>query len=124
MAANPDSSVRVHDNSATVNGVDFALAPEDETFANELRGWLDEHLPPFLEKEALDDDAKLSGQASQDRRAAWQRELNTGRWAAIHWPEEFGGRAASAMQRVLSSEIMAEYRTPGMFNTNGIWQIG
>ncbi len=28
------------------------------------------------------------------------------------------------MQRVLSSEIMAEYRTPGMFNTNGIWQIG
>ena len=28
------------------------------------------------------------------------------------------------MQRVISSEVMAEYRTPGMFNTNGIWQIG
>ena len=28
------------------------------------------------------------------------------------------------MQRVISSEVMAEYRTPGMYNTNGIWQIG
>ena len=28
------------------------------------------------------------------------------------------------MQRIISSEVMAEYRTPGMFNTNGIWQIG
>ena len=28
------------------------------------------------------------------------------------------------MQRVIYSEVMAEYRTPGMFNTNGIWQIG
>lgn len=28
------------------------------------------------------------------------------------------------MQRIIASEVMAEYRTPGMFNTNGIWQIG
>jgi alkylation response protein AidB-like acyl-CoA dehydrogenase len=112
-----------------VAAVDFALAPEDEAFRDELRSWLDEHLPPFLEKEALDaggsdDGARLSGMASQRRRAAWQRELHTGRWAAIHWPAEYGGRAATPMQRVIASEVMAEYRTPGMFNTNGIWQIG
>ena len=104
--------------------MDFALAPEDQKFADELRAWLDSHLPPFLEKEVIDDEARLSGDASQKRRAAWQRELNTDRWAAIHWPEEFGGRAATASQRVLASQIMAEYRTPGMFNTNGLWQIG
>lgn len=104
--------------------MDFALAPEDQKFADELRAWLDSHLPPFLEKEMIDDEARLSGDASQKRRAAWQRELNTDRWAAIHWPEEFGGRAATASQRVLASQIMAEYRTPGMFNTNGLWQIG
>ncbi|MDA8356329.1 MAG: acyl-CoA dehydrogenase family protein [Actinomycetota bacterium] len=111
--------------------VDFALSPEDEAFRDELRAWLDEHLPPFLEKEtagasgdAGDEGGKLSGEASQRRRAAWQRELHSGRWAAIHWPVEHGGRAATAMQRIISSEVMAEYRTPGMFNTNGIWQIG
>jgi alkylation response protein AidB-like acyl-CoA dehydrogenase len=42
----------------------------------------------------------------------------------VHWPEAHGGRAATPMQRVLYSEVMAEYRAPGIFNTNGIWQIG
>jgi alkylation response protein AidB-like acyl-CoA dehydrogenase len=104
--------------------VDFALAPEDEAFREELRAWLDEYLPPFLEKESLDDDASLSGERSQHRRQEWQRLMNTGRWAAVHWPKEYNGREATAMQRVIYSEVMAEYRTPGMFNANGIWQIG
>ena len=105
--------------------VDFALAPEDEKFRDELRAWLDEHLPPFLEAESLGDDASLSGEASQQRRQKWQRKLHEGGWAAIHWgPEYAKGRTINAMQRLLYSEVMAEYRTPGMFNTNGIWQIG
>ncbi len=104
--------------------MDFALAPEDEQFAAELRSWLDEHLPGFLRREELDADSSLSGEQSQLRRAAWQRLLNEGRWAAANWPEEYGGRNATAMQRILYSEIMAEYRTPGLFNTNGLWQIG
>ena len=104
--------------------MDFALTPEDEQFAAELRSWLDEHLPGFLEREELDSSSSLSGEQSQLRRAAWQRTLNQGRWAAANWPEEYGGRNATAMQRIIYSEIMAEYRTPGMFNTNGLWQIG
>ena len=105
--------------------MDFALAPEDEKFRDELRAWLDENLPPFLEAEALGDDAQLSGEASQQRRQKWQRKLHEGGWAAIHWgPEYAKGRTINAMQRLLYSEVMAEYRTPGMFNTNGIWQIG
>ena len=105
--------------------MDFALAPEDEKFRDELRAWLDENLPPFLEAEALGDDASLSGEASQQRRQKWQRKLHEGGWAAIHWgPEYAHGRSINAMQRLLYSEVMAEYRTPGTFNTNGIWQIG
>ena len=121
----PDTSVTVAEGSATLLGVDFALAPEDEKFRDELRSWLDENLPPFLEAEALGDDAQLSGEASQQRRQKWQRKLHEGGWAAIHWgPEYAKGRTINAMQRLLYSEVMAEYRTPGMFNTNGIWQIG
>ncbi len=107
----------------TSPAVDFALAPEDEAFRDELRGWLDEYLPPFLASEELADDSSLSGEKSQHRRAAWQRLLNGGRWAAVNWPEEYGGRAATAMQRIIYSEVMAEYRTPGLFNPNGLWQI-
>ncbi len=120
----PDWSTECIRLSATISAVDFALAPEDQAFGDELRAWLDSHLPAFLEKEAIDDDAQLSGERSQKRRQAWQRLLNEGKWAAIHWPKEYNGRAATAMQRVIYSEVMAEYRTPGMFNANGIWQIG
>jgi alkylation response protein AidB-like acyl-CoA dehydrogenase len=106
--------------------VDFSLSPEDEAFRDELRRWLDEHLPPFLEKEQAgdDEDDQRPNERLQRRRAAWQRVLHSGRWAAVHWPEAHGGRAATPMQRVLYSEVMAEYRAPGIFNTNGIWQIG
>lgn len=103
--------------------MDFTLAPEDEAFRDELRSWLAAHLPAFLESETLEDHA-MSSEQSQRRRAAWQRLLHEGRWAAVHWPVEHGGRAATAMQRIIYSEVMAEHRTPGLFNANGIWQIG
>jgi len=104
--------------------VDFALAPEDVAFRDELRAWLDEHLEPFLAGEEHVDDGTMSTEKAQARRAAWQRLLNEGRWAAVHWPEEHNGRSATAMQRIIYSEVMAEYRTPGLANPNGLWQIG
>ena len=59
-----------------------------------------------------------------ERRRAWQRKLNEGRWAAISWPTEWGGRDATVTQNVIYSETMARYRTPGIYNANGLWQIG
>jgi alkylation response protein AidB-like acyl-CoA dehydrogenase len=110
--------------------VDFALAPEDEAFREELRTWLDEHLPKFLaewgDREQVDGgDAGAHGiMGAMERRRAWQRTLNEGRWAAINWPVEWGGREATVTQNVIYSEEMARYRTPGIYNANGLWQIG
>jgi alkylation response protein AidB-like acyl-CoA dehydrogenase len=103
--------------------VDFSLTAEDEAFGNELRAWLDDHLERFL-KETEDEEQRAAGVPSQERRKAWQRLLNDGGWAAVHWPTEWGGRETTPVQRLLYSEIMAGYRTPGVFNANGIWQIG
>ncbi len=103
--------------------MDFSLTAEDEAFGIELRGWLDENLEKFL-TETEDEDQRNAGVPSQSRRKAWQGVLNDGGWAAVHWPTEWGGRETTPVQRLLYSEIMAEYRTPGVFNANGIWQIG
>ena len=59
-----------------------------------------------------------------ERRRAWQRTLNEGRWAAINWPAEWGGRDATVTQNVIYSERWRAYRTPGIYNANGLWQIG
>jgi alkylation response protein AidB-like acyl-CoA dehydrogenase len=110
--------------------MDFAHSAEDVAFRDELRGWLDEHLPKFLaewgDREQIDEHE--TGQrgilGAMERRRAWQRKLNEGRWAAITWPAEWGGRDATITQNVIYSEEMARARTPGIYNANGLWQIG
>ncbi|HEY3700824.1 MAG TPA: acyl-CoA dehydrogenase family protein, partial [Acidimicrobiales bacterium] len=105
--------------------MDFAFTPEDDAFRNELRAWLERYLAEFRESEQ--EGSRGNGAAlmsTMERRRAWQRRLNEGRWAAINWPTEWGGREATIMQNVIYSEEMARARTPGIYNANGIWQIG
>jgi alkylation response protein AidB-like acyl-CoA dehydrogenase len=115
--------------------MDFAYSDEDEAFRAELVDWLDVNLPKFLSEWSEDDspDAEAEGaggagsggvMSQMERRRAWQRTLNEGRWAAIGWPREWGGREATVTQNVVYSETMARYRTPGIYNANGLWQIG
>ncbi|MEY2568773.1 MAG: hypothetical protein QOE35_3302 [Actinomycetota bacterium] len=106
--------------------MDFAYEPEDEAFRADLRGWLEENLTKFFseyEDEGAED-GRTGIMGAMDRRKAWQRRLNEGKWAAITWPSEWGGRDATVMQSVIYSEEMARARTPGIFNANGLWQIG
>lgn len=105
--------------------MDFAWAPEDVAFQEELEAFLEKELPPFLEQWADDDlEASRGVMGVMDKRKAWQNKLNEGRWAAILWPEEWGGRGATTAQQVIYTQVMARNRTPGVFNQNGIVQIG
>ena len=106
--------------------MDFAYEPEDEAFRADLRGWLEENLTKFFSEYADEgaEDGRTGIMGAMDRRKAWQRRLNEGKWAAITWPSEWGGRDATVMQSVIYSEEMARARTPGIFNANGLWQIG
>ena len=113
--------------------MDFAYTDEDEAFRAELVSWLDEHLPPFLALWSEQEGAEQPGpgkdgsggiMSQMERRRAWQRELTAGRWSAISWPVQWGGRDATVTQNVIYSETMARYRTPGIYNANGLWQIG
>ncbi len=109
--------------------MDFAWSDEDLAFQAELESFLDHELPPFVDEweagNGEGDDAPSRGvMGVMDKRAAWQRKLNEGRWAAILWPEEHGGRCATVSQNVIYTQVMARYRTPGTYNANGIVQIG
>ncbi len=111
--------------------MDFAHSPEDIAFRDELRQWLTDELPKFLAEwgehdsgDSAQDNGAHGIMGAMERRRAWQRKLNEGRWAAINWPLEWGGREATVTQNVIYSEEMARFRTPGIYNANGLWQIG
>jgi alkylation response protein AidB-like acyl-CoA dehydrogenase len=102
--------------------MDFAFTAEDEAFRAELRDWLAANLSDFESGEWETGGAGVSRLYA--KRKAWQKRMNEGSWAAINWPREWGGREATIMQNVIYSEEMAKARAPGVFNANGIWQIG
>ncbi len=127
--------------------MDFAWSEADREFETELCGFLDSALPAFraqwaevslhdgpnadglnvdgLNVDGLNVDGLARGvMGAMEKRRAWQRRLQADRWAAILWPEAWGGRAATVSQHVIYTQTMARYRTPGIFNANGIVQIG
>jgi alkylation response protein AidB-like acyl-CoA dehydrogenase len=74
-------------------------APEESAFREELRDWLAEHLVGEFRA------ARGVGGPADDRgwdvRLAWEKELAADRWLNVSWPEEFGGRGASARQELI-----------------------
>ncbi|MHB8328847.1 MAG: acyl-CoA dehydrogenase family protein [Acidimicrobiales bacterium] len=103
--------------------MDFAMTAEDEAFRDELRAWLADNLPEFMAVGEIGDENNPD-RRTMLRRQAWQRRLHQGRWAAINWPVSWGGREATVSQNAIYSEEMARAKTPGIYNTNGLWQIG
>jgi alkylation response protein AidB-like acyl-CoA dehydrogenase len=103
--------------------VDFAMTEEDEAFRSELRAWLATNLPDFAQSGEIGDETQAD-RRTMLRRQAWQRRLHEGQWAAINWPKSWGGREATVSQNTIYSEEMAKAKTPGIYNANGLWQIG
>ena len=92
--------------------MDLSLSPEEQTFAADIRGWLEANLelpPPF---------ASLAEEVEWGR--AWQAKLARDRWIAIHWPAEFGGRGASPVQVAIFNMEYARSRALQPVNRNGI----
>jgi alkylation response protein AidB-like acyl-CoA dehydrogenase len=103
--------------------VDFSITRQDEAFRSELRSWLDANLPEFAQSGEIGDEVQAD-RRTMARRQAWQRRLHEGHWAAINWPKSWGGREATVSQNTIYAEEMARAKTPGIYNANGIWQIG
>ncbi|MBW2270533.1 MAG: acyl-CoA dehydrogenase family protein [Deltaproteobacteria bacterium] len=81
--------------------MDFNLSPEEESFRDEVRAFLDENLPPKDER----DFAAV---------AEFQRKVRERRWVGFSWPEEVGGGGGSVMQQVILKEEMAKRNAPSL----------
>jgi alkylation response protein AidB-like acyl-CoA dehydrogenase len=100
--------------------VDFSYPAPAEEFRAEFRAWLAANLPDDLRGGgaiALRADDRL------ERLRAWNRVLADARYAAIAWPEEWGGRGADVMEQVVFAEEMHRAQAPGTVNVIGLSNI-
>ena len=95
--------------------MDLTFNEAELAFRDELRGW-------FAEQEFGDEPH------DEDANYAWrrdfQRRLAEGGWAAVHWPREYGGRAATLTQSAIFYEELARSGAPLPANVLGLLLAG
>jgi alkylation response protein AidB-like acyl-CoA dehydrogenase len=96
--------------------LDLTFSPEETEFQDELRQWLAENHPGDEPRE--DDDSTF------EFRKNWQRSLYEGGWAAVQWPEQYGGRDATLMQSAIFFEEVGRTRAPLPANVLGLLLAG
>lgn len=85
----------------------------------EVRDWLEANLPSDLASPQKSDAADLV-----QRRREWERTLYEGGYAAIHWPEEFGGKGMEAAHRMIFQEEYERAGAPPRLNIQGLMLVG
>lgn len=87
----------------------LGFTEEQERFRAAATSWLEERLSgPFQHIRGV-----VSQTAQAEGRIAWERELGRHRYAAIAFPEQYGGRNATLAEQVIFAEEYARARAPG-----------
>jgi len=102
--------------------MDFRYPQEAETFRAEFRAWLDANLNPELRGAGIGGSQAVTTERLEQLHD-WNRALADARYAAIAWPEEWGGRGAGVMEQVVYAEEMHRAEAPGTLNPLGLSNI-
>ena len=87
--------------------MDLQFSREDETFREEVRAFLQDHLPPRL-SEKVRTGKRLTKQDMEE----WHAILNGRGWLANHWPAEYGGTGWSVTQKYIFEVEVALANAP------------
>jgi alkylation response protein AidB-like acyl-CoA dehydrogenase len=105
-----------------VGRMDFTYPAEAEAFRAEFRAWLDANLTDEFRNSGFDGSLDADADALA-RGRTWNRMLADARYAAIAWPEEWGGRGAGVVEQVVYAEEMHRANAPGTLNPIGLSNI-
>ena len=92
--------------------MEFSKSNQEESFAEEVRTWLEEHL--------VGEFSELRNRGGTGREdipieilLEWEKELAEGGWLGLDFPEELGGRNCSLFEQVIFHQTYVEARAPG-----------
>ncbi|MFO7591806.1 MAG: acyl-CoA dehydrogenase family protein [Acidimicrobiia bacterium] len=102
--------------------MDLTPTRDESALRADVRAWLHEHLPWEYGKGLPPRFDNLAQEVTFGRE--WQAQLASGRWVAVPWPEEFGGRGAGAVEHFIVTEELARARAPELVGRIGINLVG
>lgn len=97
--------------------MDIIYTKEQTIFRAEVRAWMKAHVP----KAPLE---TLEGRAGYEQHVQWERELASGRWGMVTWPEIYGGRGLDLIRWLIFEEEYYRAGAPLRANQNGIFLLG
>ncbi len=103
--------------------MNFDDSPEEATFRQEARAWLEAHATRLRDGETgpgFEADDKDTIGAAQ----AWQAMKADAGWACITWPTEYGGREATSIQNVIWGQEQSRFNLPPNVFTIGLGMAG
>jgi alkylation response protein AidB-like acyl-CoA dehydrogenase len=102
--------------------MNFDDTPSEAAFRADARAWIKVNAPKEFEAElskAPLGRIKLQNHDVVEVAKAWQKKKAGGGWVCLHWPKEYGGRGASAIERVIWQQEEGVY-----FKLTSPFQIG
>ncbi|MBI2382526.1 MAG: acyl-CoA dehydrogenase family protein [Gammaproteobacteria bacterium] len=85
-------------------------------FRAEIRDWLAANTP----RETL---PSFDTEAGFEQHRAWERKLFSGRWSAVTWPTEVGGRGCDLIEWLIFEEEYWRAGAPLRVNQNGVFLL-
>ena len=93
--------------------MDFNDTSEEAAFRAEARAWLEANAEHRSPDEVVGADlGELIDEDTLRAAKEWQKKKADAGWACITWPEEYGGRGATAIQSVIWNQEESKFQTP------------
>lgn len=102
--------------------IDLTWSEAEDAFRAEARSWLTENLAAWREEVGS---PIHSGDTREGfaQHLVWEKKLFEGRWAAVSWPEEYGGRNATPWEWLIFEEEYSMAGGPPRGAQNGIFLL-
>jgi alkylation response protein AidB-like acyl-CoA dehydrogenase len=103
--------------------MDFTLTPEQQSFRDEVRDWLERNLPRSW-VERLHGGSDIPRPEAYEFLRQWQGKLNEAGFMGLTWPKESGGRGLTFMEEMILQQEMALAKAPPVLNILAVGMAG
>ena len=99
--------------------MDFNDTPQEAEFRAKCRAWLEANAELKTKKTNSAKNMNVGNKSLLEAAAEWQKKKYDAGWAMIHWPKEFGGIGATAIERIIWAQEESKFNVP-----KGVYEIG